>query len=261
MAAAGDRHWWYVATRQLLEQLVVPHLTPPTPQTRYLDAAGGSGATGRWLAARATTLVDDVDEDSVRYASEAGYRPVVADLNALHPDESSMRCCVTALCHRMNVIRRTVREMLVTKPAGRVAGAGVRRLRRGHDRVTHARDSAERSRRSPAAPARRRAGDSAFRCPGGSPGLERGRRRAMSVATSQGSAGCFGVARGRCRRADPTGLSVIRSSTGCSDFTRANGDRTASRVAASAISRMPSPRPIGSLRRPASVRHARRRRP
>ena len=70
----------------------LPHLAPPTTRTRYLDAAGGSGATGRWLAARAPTLVDDVDEDSVRYAAGAGYRPVVADLNALpHPDRV-VRC-------------------------------------------------------------------------------------------------------------------------------------------------------------------------
>src|SRR5262245_60165830 len=100
MAAAGERHWWYVATRQLLEQLLVPHLDAPTPATRYLDAAGGTGATGRWLTARAPTLVDDVDEQSVRFAAEAGYRPVIADLNALpHPDQAfDAVLCVTALC-------------------------------------------------------------------------------------------------------------------------------------------------------------------
>jgi len=141
--AAADQHWWYVATRQLLEQLVAPHIAPPSPSSRYLDAAGGSGATGRWLAARATTLVDDIDEDSVRYASAAGYRPVVADLNALpHPDDSfEAVLCVTALYHRMTVDPAlTVRELArVTKPGGAVAlmEPGVRRLRRGHDRVTH----------------------------------------------------------------------------------------------------------------------------
>ena len=143
MASAGEHHWWYAATRQLLEQLVVPHLEPPTPRTRYLDAAGGSGATGRWLVGRALTLVDDVDEDSVRYAAGAGYRPVVTDLNALpHPDRVfDAVLCVTALCHRMNVDpAATVRELArVTKPGGAVAlmEPGVRRLRRGHDRVTH----------------------------------------------------------------------------------------------------------------------------
>src|SRR5262245_24075561 len=104
MAAAAENHWWYVATRQLLAQLVVPHLPPTTAGTRYLDAAGGSGATGRWLAERAPTLVDDVDESSVRHAAEVGYQPVIADLNALpHPDRTfDAVLCVTALCHRMN---------------------------------------------------------------------------------------------------------------------------------------------------------------
>jgi SAM-dependent methyltransferase len=143
MAAAGEHHWWYAATRRLLEQLVLPHLAPATPDTRYLDAAGGSGATGRWLASRAPTLVDDVDEDSVRYAAGVGYRPVLADLNALpHPDRVfDAVLCVTALCHRMNADpAATVRELArVTKPGGGVAlmEPGVRRLRRGHDRVTH----------------------------------------------------------------------------------------------------------------------------
>src|SRR5262245_32791816 len=59
MAAAGERHWWYASTRRLLAELVVPHLGPVTSDTRYLDAAGGSGATGAWLAALAPTLVDD----------------------------------------------------------------------------------------------------------------------------------------------------------------------------------------------------------
>jgi SAM-dependent methyltransferase len=144
MAAAGERHWWYAATRRLLADLIEPHLPPIAESTRYLDAAGGSGATGSWLAQRAPTLVDDVDEDSVRYASSSpGYLPVVADLNTLpHPDDRfDGVLCVTALCHQMNADPgATVRELArVTKPGGVVAlmEPGVRRLRRGHDRVTH----------------------------------------------------------------------------------------------------------------------------
>ncbi len=144
MAEAGNRHWWYRSTRTLLEQLVVPHLPPVDPGTTYLDAAGGSGATGSWLAARATTLVDDVDEQSVRFAIETpGYLGVVADLNRLpHPDGSfDVVLCVTALCHRMNHDpAATVRELVrVTRPGGIVClmEPGVRWLRRGHDRVTH----------------------------------------------------------------------------------------------------------------------------
>jgi SAM-dependent methyltransferase len=144
MAEAGERHWWYVSTRRLLEELIRPHLPPIVASTRYLDAAGGSGATGSWLAQRAPTLVDDVDEQSVRFASSMpGYLPVVADLNALpHPDDRfDGVLCVTALCHRMNIDpAATVRELArVTKPGGVVAlmEPGIRGLRRGHDRVTH----------------------------------------------------------------------------------------------------------------------------
>jgi SAM-dependent methyltransferase len=144
MAEAGERHWWYVATRRLLADLIGPHLPPVAETTRYLDAAGGSGATGSWLAQRAPTVVDDIDEQSVRFASSIpGYLPVVADLNTLpHPDgRFDGVLCVTALCHRMNTDpAATVRELArVTKPGGVVAlmEPGVRRLRRGHDRVTH----------------------------------------------------------------------------------------------------------------------------
>jgi SAM-dependent methyltransferase len=145
MAAAGDHHWWYAATRRLLDELVSPHLAPVAPTTRYLDAAGGSGATGRWLAERAPTLIEDVDEQSLRVAlaASAGYGAVVADLNEMpHADGSfDAVLCVTALCHRMNVDpSATVAELVrVARPGGVVAllEPGVRRLRRGHDRVTH----------------------------------------------------------------------------------------------------------------------------
>jgi len=227
MAAAGEHHWWYVATRQLLEQLVLPHLAPPTTRTRYLDAAGGSGATGRWLAARAPTLVDDVDEDSVRYAAAAGYRPVVADLNALpHPDRVfDAVLCVTALCHRMNADPvATVREMArVTKPGGAVAlmEPGVRRLRRGHDRVTH---TARRFSRSDLADLLRGAGLDVVRATGAYAFLvppaavlavvERG-RTTSDVGRNQSGLGGVLPALARAERAMlahvdlPTGLSVI----------------------------------------------------
>jgi SAM-dependent methyltransferase len=143
MAEAGERHWWYVATRALLEQLMAPHLPPVGVDTRYLDAAGGSGATGSWMVGRGPTFVDDVDEPSVRFAAQHGYRPALADLNALpHPDRSfDAVLCVTALCHRMNTDpSATVAELArVTRQGGIVCvmEPGVRRLRRGHDRVTH----------------------------------------------------------------------------------------------------------------------------
>lgn len=145
MAAAGDTHWWYDATRRLLEGLVRPLLPAPNADTLYLDAGGGTGATGRWLAAAATTVLDDYEPMSLQIAAaeSAGYRGVRADLNHLpHPDASfDAVLCVTALCHQMNpdpaaIVREFAR---ITKPGGLVClmEPGVKRLWRGHDVVTH----------------------------------------------------------------------------------------------------------------------------
>jgi SAM-dependent methyltransferase len=228
MAEAGNRHWWYRATRELLEDLAAPHLPPVTASTRYLDAAGGSGATGSWLARQAPTLVDDVDEQSVRYAAGTpGYLPVLADLNALpHPDGAfEAVLCVTALCHRMNTDpAATVREMVrVTSPGGVVVlmEPGVRWLRRGHDRVTH---TARRFSRRDLAGMLSDAGVDVLRSTGAYTFLvapaavlavvERGRETSDVGRNESGIGGVFGVVaraeRALLRRTDlPTGLSAI----------------------------------------------------
>src|SRR5262245_37378357 len=106
MAAAGERHWWYRSTRVLLEELVTPHLPVVDADRRYLDAAGGSGATGSWLTRRAATVLDDFEPVALQAAERdhPGYRAVRADLNhPPHPDSSfDAVLCVTALCHKMN---------------------------------------------------------------------------------------------------------------------------------------------------------------
>jgi SAM-dependent methyltransferase len=145
MAEVGETHWWYRSVRALLQQLIVPELGPVTAETRYLDAAGGTGATGAWLADRAPTALDDFEQVALTSArgSFAGYLPARADLNQLpHPADSfDAVLCVTALCHRFNTDPQVgVREFArVTKPGGLVClmEPGVRRLRRSHDDVTH----------------------------------------------------------------------------------------------------------------------------
>jgi SAM-dependent methyltransferase len=146
MAAAADRHWWYRATRTLLAELFGSQLAASSASTLYLDAAGGTGATGRWLADRATTVLADREPLALAAApsASAGYRPVRADLNALaHPDGSfDAVLCVTALYHQLNPDPQlTVRELArVCRPGGMVClmEPGIRRLRRPHDVVTHA---------------------------------------------------------------------------------------------------------------------------
>ena len=147
MAVAADRHWWYVATRQLLADVIVgPHLPAPSADTLFLDAAGGTGATGRWLADRGTTVLDEWEPAALTLApsASAGYRPVRADLNHLpHRDGSfDVVVCITVLYHRMIADPASVAAELarVCKPGGVVClmEPGVRRLRRPHDVVTHA---------------------------------------------------------------------------------------------------------------------------
>lgn len=145
MVAAGERHWWYRSTRMLLEQLVSPHLPGADATTLYLDAAGGSGATGSWLADRATTVLDDYEPVALKAAVDdhAGYRAVRTDLNALPHGASSFDAvlCVTALCHRMNPDPQAIVDEFnrVTKPGGVIClmEPGGKRLWRGHDEVTH----------------------------------------------------------------------------------------------------------------------------
>ncbi len=141
MAAATDRHWWYDATRSLLADVLAPHLG----QGPYLDAGGGNGATGAWMADRGTVVLADFEPVALHHAArrypEIGRE--LADIHQLpHPDDTfGVTLCVTVLCHESiadpaAVVRELAR---VTRPGGVVAlmEPGVRRLRRGHDRVTH----------------------------------------------------------------------------------------------------------------------------
>ena len=163
MADAGDRHWWYRNTRLLLAELLVPHLersaaTSADPGRRplVLDAGGGTGATGGWMTRYATTVLADFEPMALEVARHDhggtgtdgrtaghGLLPVQADLNRLPFADASFDAvlCVTALCHRMNpdpgaIVRDFAR---ITRPGGVVClwEPGVRRLRRGHDEVTH----------------------------------------------------------------------------------------------------------------------------
>jgi ubiquinone/menaquinone biosynthesis C-methylase UbiE len=146
IAAASEHHWWYRATRALLQQTVVPHLPPLTTDTIYLDAAGGTGATGRWLADRATTVLDDYEPFALGIARDesAGYRPVRADINRIPHRAGAFDAvvCVTALYHRLNPDPQVVVDEFarVVKPGGIVClmEPGVKRIWRSHDDVTHA---------------------------------------------------------------------------------------------------------------------------
>ncbi len=145
MVEAGERHWWYRSTRVLLEGLISPHLSPVDGDTIYLDAGGGSGATGSWLADRSLTVLDDYEPVALHAAvhDHAGYRAVRADINHVPHRAGAFDAviCVTALCHRMNPDPQAVVNEFarVAKQGGLVClmEPGGKHLWRGHDDVTH----------------------------------------------------------------------------------------------------------------------------
>lgn len=147
MAAAGERHWWYDSTRQLLQQLLVPHLSGLAGRgdAIVLDAGGGTAATGGWMTQYAPVVLADFEPMALDVARDEHdpLRPVLADLNQLPfaDDSFDVVLCVTALCHRMNpdpgqIVRDFAR---ITRPGGLVClmEPGGKRLWRGHDEVTH----------------------------------------------------------------------------------------------------------------------------
>jgi SAM-dependent methyltransferase len=153
MAEAGEAHWWYRNTRELLRQLLADDLAAQRRRfgaagaagVLHFDAGGGTGATGGWLTDDAPTVLGDYETMALDVARTdfPGYLPVRMDLNHLPfaADAFATTLCVTALCHRMNpdpgaIVREFAR---ITRPGGTVClwEPGGKRLWRGHDEVTH----------------------------------------------------------------------------------------------------------------------------
>jgi SAM-dependent methyltransferase len=142
MAEVEQTHWWYGATRALLQQLLAPELVPGG---RFLDVGAGTGATGSWLADHGTLVAADFEGEALRLAADLHptQLPVAADARQLPFADASFDAvlCVTMLCHRsierpVDVVAEFAR---VVRPGGVVClwEPGVRRLWRAHDRVTH----------------------------------------------------------------------------------------------------------------------------
>ena len=142
MATAETAHWWYATTRLLLQELLGPHLPPGG---RFLDAGGGTGATGAWMGAIGRVVVADVEPLALQLARRTHPEAdgAVSDVTRLPFADGSFDAtlCVTVLCHELVPDpAATVRELArVTRKGGIVClmEPGIRRLRRAHDRVTH----------------------------------------------------------------------------------------------------------------------------
>ncbi len=144
MAATEDVHWWYAATRSLLADQLAPFLPS---RGSYLDAGGGTGATGGWLAERGRVVVADLEPRALplyRRGHPGVIGLTVADLRHLPFATGSFDAaiCVTVLYHAaIESPAAVVGELArVVRPGGVVSllEPGVRRLRRAHDRQTHA---------------------------------------------------------------------------------------------------------------------------
>jgi SAM-dependent methyltransferase len=142
MAAAERSHWWYEATRSLLEGALGPHLAG---QPRILDAGCGTGAAGGWLVRHGSVVGADVEPVALALYREArpASRLVAADLSRLPLASGSFDAalCVTVLYHRRVADPGAVAGELarVLRPGGILCllEPAVPRLRRAHDRVTH----------------------------------------------------------------------------------------------------------------------------
>ncbi len=144
MASVEDRHWWYAAVRALLAEQLRPFLTG---DGRYLDAGGGTGATGAWLAGEGRLVACDLEPLALQLYGEQHPEVAaraVADLAHLPFASGSFDAalCVTVLYHdAVRYPAAVVGELArVVRPGGVIAllEPGVRRLRRAHDRQTHA---------------------------------------------------------------------------------------------------------------------------
>jgi SAM-dependent methyltransferase len=144
MVVSENVHWWYAATRSLLREQLEPLL--PAGGS-FLDAGGGTGATGAWLAERGRLVAVDIVSAALRrYRSSHTAVTGVAAADLAHlpfpPDSFDAALCVTVLYHAAVTTPATVVQELVrvVRPGGVVAvlEPGIRRLRRAHDRQTHA---------------------------------------------------------------------------------------------------------------------------
>lgn len=141
IARVEASHWWYAATRALLEQTLTPLLAP---DALLLDAGCGTGATGGWLARHGHVVAADVEP--LALALYRGARPAAtlaaAEIAHLPFADASFAAalCVTVLYHaRVRDPALAVRELArVVRPGGVVCllEPGVPGLRRAHDRIT-----------------------------------------------------------------------------------------------------------------------------
>lgn len=146
MADVEHSHWWYDASRKLLEQILGEQARHGG---RFLDVGAGTGATGAWLAEHGDLVACDFMPAALDFHRERhegdqqAVGHVAADAQRLPFAEASfdLVLCVTVLCHQSIPRPQVVVDEIarVVRPGGLVClwEPGVRRLWRAHDRETH----------------------------------------------------------------------------------------------------------------------------
>lgn len=146
MAAVENRHWWYKACRKLLFRMLAGELEGQDASTyRVLDAGCGVGATGGWLSRHGRVWALDTSKQALNLYAEAYPEATLLEgsVESVPLDDSSidLLLCVTVLYHaNVEDPRKAISEFVrVLRPGGLMClvEPGGRRMKRGHDHVTH----------------------------------------------------------------------------------------------------------------------------
>jgi SAM-dependent methyltransferase len=140
VARVEDRHWWYRSTRGLTREMLSPWLRPGI---RVLDAGCGPGGNSAWLDEYGEVVGVDISAEAVRLARSRHPEIDVREgdiMDLPFADQSFDLVLAITVLAMVADDARAVRELArVARP-----GAGVfliepayRRLRRGHDAVSH----------------------------------------------------------------------------------------------------------------------------
>jgi SAM-dependent methyltransferase len=142
IAAAEDSHWWYVATRALMAELLAPWLRPGL---EALDAGCGPGGNSAWLEPYGRVTGIDPSPEALRFARERhpALQAIEGDIAALPFAAASfdLALVITVLA-LVEDDRRAAREVArVLRPGGVVLllEPALPSLRRDHDVVVAAR--------------------------------------------------------------------------------------------------------------------------
>lgn len=141
IARVQERHWWYRSTRALLSAVLGPSLREGG---HFLDAGGGTGATGAWLSRYGNLTAVDIEPEALGYYRRVAptASTVQADVQALPFGKGAFdgALAVTVLYHEAVADpSRAVSEMVrVVRPGGWVClmEPSQPSLRRAHDRQT-----------------------------------------------------------------------------------------------------------------------------